>query len=245
MKEWLPPQKPADLAESRLIDAILQDRFPIASNLPPERELARMLGVTRPTLREALQRLARDGWIEIHQGRSTRVRNYWEEGNLGVLSAIARHTDLLPPDFVPNLLSVRQQIAPAYTRLAVDRKPISVIRMLSESPGPDDNPDTYAAFDWQFHYQLTILSCNPIYTLILNGFSDLYPPMACMYFQMLPARQHSYAFYQAIRQAAQDHDSNLAAQITLQVMADSHSFWQNAVQMEAKSINETLERLGG
>ena len=57
-----------------------------------ERELAGQLGVTRPTLREALQRMARDGWIKIQHGRSTRVRNFWREGNLGVLSGIARTT---------------------------------------------------------------------------------------------------------------------------------------------------------
>jgi len=79
---WYSPKKPAEIAESRLIQAILTDKFSINSNLPAERELAELLGVTRPTLREALQRLERDGWLEIHQGKPTRIRNYWEEGNL-------------------------------------------------------------------------------------------------------------------------------------------------------------------
>src|SRR5512135_3692860 len=103
--ELLP--RPAELVESRLINAILDGEFPIDSRLPAERELAARLGVTRPTLREALQRLARDGWVEIHHGRPTRVRDYWHEGSLGVLSTIARRPDHLPPDFVPNLLVVR------------------------------------------------------------------------------------------------------------------------------------------
>ncbi|NLC12537.1 MAG: GntR family transcriptional regulator, partial [Chloroflexi bacterium] len=53
------PQKPTDLAEKQLLAAILDGSFPIGSLLPPERELAQSLGITRPTLREALQRLAR------------------------------------------------------------------------------------------------------------------------------------------------------------------------------------------
>src|SRR5512143_391382 len=104
---WDNPTRPAELIEARLINAILDDQFPVNSNLPPERDLATQLGVTRPTLREGLQRLARDGWIEIRHGKPTRVRDYWREGNLAVLSAIARHTDHLPADFVPNLLHIR------------------------------------------------------------------------------------------------------------------------------------------
>ena len=102
--------KAAEAAESRLITAILDGHFPIGDKLPAERDLAAQLGVTRPTLREALQRMARDGWIDIHHGRSTRVRNFWLEGNLGVLGAIARHPHHAPADFVPNLLMVRQLI---------------------------------------------------------------------------------------------------------------------------------------
>ena len=86
MPEWSAPQKAAEITERRLLDAVLDGTFPVGSKLPPERELAEMLGVTRPTLREALQRLSREGWIEIHHGRSTRVRNYWQEGNLLILN---------------------------------------------------------------------------------------------------------------------------------------------------------------
>ncbi len=93
MATWEIPPKPAELAENRLVEAILDGTFPINSNLPPERELSESLGVTRPTLREALQRLSRDGWIEIHHGRATRVKDYWREGNLLILTAIAQHQD--------------------------------------------------------------------------------------------------------------------------------------------------------
>ncbi|HNT54628.1 MAG TPA: GntR family transcriptional regulator, partial [Anaerolineaceae bacterium] len=112
---WEPQLPPAELAESRLITAILDGTYPVNSNLPAERELAGLLGVTRPTLREVLQRLACDGWVAIQHGRSTRVRDYCCEGNIAVLGAMARHQAQMPPDFVPNLLQVRTLLAPAYT----------------------------------------------------------------------------------------------------------------------------------
>ncbi len=67
--EWTVPSKPAELTYNRLVDAILEGAFPPNSTLPGERQLAEMLGVTRSTLREALQRLAANGWLEIQQGR--------------------------------------------------------------------------------------------------------------------------------------------------------------------------------
>ncbi len=124
---WSVPEKPAELTENRLVAAFLDGTFPVESSLPAERELALQLGVTRPTLREALQRLARDGWIEIRQGKPTRVRNYWQEGNLAVLAAIARRRQNLPANFVPDLLSVRILLAPAYARLAIERAPRCIV----------------------------------------------------------------------------------------------------------------------
>ncbi|MEN4099414.1 MAG: GntR family transcriptional regulator, partial [Anaerolineaceae bacterium] len=94
---WKPPEKPGELTESRLISAILANHFPPGSNLPGERELAVQFGVTRPTLREVLQRLERDGWVEIRQGKPTRVLNYWQEGNLAVLVAVALYQGEPPP----------------------------------------------------------------------------------------------------------------------------------------------------
>src|SRR5512147_1233797 len=153
---WELPPRPAELAESRLINAIIDSQFPINSTLPPERELAQRLGVTRPTLREALQRLARDGWIEIHHGKSTRVRDYWHEGNLAVLGTMARHQDHLPADFVPHLLQVRAVLAPAYARLAVKRAAKNLVKFLESYQDLLDTPDIFARADWELHQRLTI-----------------------------------------------------------------------------------------
>lgn len=223
---WKTPRKPAEITENRLIDAILAGHFPIGSNLPAERDLATQLGVTRPTLREALQRLARDGWLEIHHGRPTRVRDYWHEGNLGVLSAIARRPSHLPPDFVPNLLNVRLLMAPIYARLAVERSPKQVLDSLSGHQDLPEDAEAFASFDWDLHHQLSIASGNPIFTLILNGFSDLYHPMACLYFESTNSRSSSRSFYRDLQDAALNHDPMAAERIARRVMSESLELWQ-------------------
>jgi GntR family negative regulator for fad regulon and positive regulator of fabA len=223
-----PLLRPAEYAENALIDAILSGEYPIASALPAERELAARLGVTRPTLREALQRLARDGWLEIHQGKSTRVRNYWQEGSLGVLGALARRANALPKDFVPNLLAVRLALAPAYTRQAVERNAPGVAAVLENYADLPDAPQAFAAFDWHLHHQLTLFSENPIFTLILNGFAELYPRMAERYFQSDMARASSRGFYAGLLAAATTGDPGTAEAITRRVMAASLAIWENS-----------------
>jgi GntR family negative regulator for fad regulon and positive regulator of fabA len=224
---WSTPEKPAELTESRLVAAFLDGTFPVDSTLPAERELALQLGVTRPTLREALQRLARDGWLQIRQGKPTRVRNYWQEGNLAVLAAIARRRQDLPANFVPDLLSVRVLLAPAYARLAVERAPRCIISLLEESPGSTGTPEVFSSFDWQVHHQLTICSGNPVFTLILNGFQDLYTEMGKLYFSVPETRASSLAFYAGLLEFARAGDADGASRLTEKVMSESLAFWNH------------------
>lgn len=225
---WETLPKPADLAESRLIVAILDGHFPIGDTLPAERELATQLGVTRPTLREVLQRMARDGWIEIRHGRPTRVRNYWQEGKLGVLSAIAQYPEHAPTDFVHNLLVIRHLMAPEYTRQAVARSPGEVANILRDMTALDENPAAFALADWNLQYQLTVLSGNPIFTLILNGFEELYQKMAIVYFGSQASRDHSRAFYGDLLEVAQNEDHGETEGLTRNTMAESMDLWRRA-----------------
>jgi len=226
MSTWSPPQRPAAYAEQTLVSAILDGTYPPGSTLPAERALANRLGVTRPTLREALQRLGRDGWITIHQGKPTLVNDFWRKGGLNVLNALVHYDEKLPPDFIPNLLRVRLDMAPSYTRLAVRQAAGAVVSVLSQHAALEDTPKAFAAFDWQLHYTLTVASGNPVYTLILNGFAGFYEEMARLYFTLPEARAASRAFYAVLLEAARTHDAARAGQITEAVMRESIAFWK-------------------
>jgi len=222
---WQKVKKPAEVTETRLIEAILEGFFPVNSYLPGERELADALGVTRPTLRETLQRMERDGWIEINHGKPTRVRDYWKEGSLGVLNALACHPNFLPDNFIPNLLTVRLAMAPTYTAMAVEKAPEEIIHLLERRHHLPDDPQSFAQFDWQVHHVLTRLSENPVFVMILNGFQDLYLHLAPFYFAIPAARQHSINYYQDLSHAAFQRDQNQAKKLTEKVMRESMSFW--------------------
>lgn len=231
MNNWSAPQRPAAYAEQALVTAILDGSYPPGSTLPGERDLAAQLGVTRPTLRETLQRLACDGWLTIQQGKPTQVRDYWREGGLGVLEALVRYGQQLPPDFIPNLLQVRLAMAPAYTRAAVALDAGTVAGCLADQANLDDAPQAFAAFDWKLHHTLTVASGNPVYTLILNGFAGFYQEMACLYFAQPQARASSRAFYADLLDAARRADADTAELITRSVMEESIRLW-NQTEVE-------------
>ena len=227
MNDWSPPQRPAAYAEQALVTAILNGEYPPRSILPAERELAAQLGVTRPTLRETLQRLERDGWLTIQQGKSTRVNDYWLDGGLNVLNALVRYAEKLSPDFIPNLLEVRLAMAPSYTHQAVERSPEKVSECLAGVKVLKDTPEEYAAFDWRLHYTLTVASENPIFTLILNGFAGFYEQMARIYFENPLARKASLAYYRSLDDATLRKDALEAEKITHIMMKESIDLWKS------------------
>lgn len=221
------PIKPAMHAEQALITAILEGTYPAGSSLPGERELAQQLGVTRSTLREALQRLERDGWVTIRHGKSTQVNNIWRQGGLNALSALVRYSERLPSDFVVNLLELRKVLAPAYIRAAVTNAPDTVADLLAHAGELEESATAFASFDWRLHWALTVASGNPIFTMVLNGFSGFYEELARRYFASPAARQVSRDFYIALADAASRRDPDGAERVARQVMERSIELWQS------------------
>ena len=236
---WSAPDRPAELTTSRLIDAILDGTFPANSTLPAERQLADMLGVTRSTLREALQRLAADGWIDIQHGKRTRVRDIWTEGNLNILSTLVEHQTVMPRAFIPQLLEVRCALAPIYTAAAVQHNAGEVARLTARLiDGLADTPDAFASADWTLHHRLTVLSTNPMYTLMLNGFAGLYEEMARLYFTLQASREQSLIFYADLGRVAASGDTVRARELTEEVMQHSIELWNRVTDARGRSLGE-------
>ena len=235
------PERPAAYAERRLVTGILRGRYRVGGNLPAERELAEELGVTRPTLREVLKRLDRDGWITVRHGRPTRVNDALREGGLNVLSALVRHGNPLPEAFVAQLLEVRCALAPAYTRAAVARDGAAVARFLAAGEELPEEAGAFARFDWEMHRLLGAASGNPVYTLILNGFAGFYEEMAALYFAREEARASSRAFYRSLAGAARDGDAERAFALAADVMGKSLALWR---RLESRDRRRAARKAG-
>lgn len=68
------PQKLSDVIMQRLESMILEGELLAGQKLPPERELAEKFAVSRPSLREAIQKLETKGLIYRKQGGGTFVQ---------------------------------------------------------------------------------------------------------------------------------------------------------------------------
>ena len=223
---WQPILKAGQLAESRLVKALLDGTFPINSNLPAERELATLLGVTRPTLREALQRLERDGFIEIRHGKPTRVRDFWIEGNLGVTIALAQYQNPLPKDFIADLLAVRILLAPTYTSTAVSQAPQPLASFLDSGQSLTEDAESYAVYDWELHWQLTIYAENTFFIHFMNSVRGLYQCVGTSYFNHAQTRKQSKDFYRQLQACASEGDAASARALATRVMQESASLWE-------------------
>jgi len=224
-ENWQPPLKPGEITESRLIHAILDGTFPINTSLPGERELAAQLGVTRPTLREVMQRLERDGWLDIQHGKPTRVRDFWKEGGLGVSIALAQYQSPLPQDFVANLLEVRVLLAPTYTEQAVRRAPGEMAAYLEDAQALPETAALFSAYDWQLHWLLTVHSGNTFFTHFMNSVQRLYALMGEQYFALPHNRQHSRGFYAELAACVRAGDAPGAGRQAERVMTESRDQW--------------------
>lgn len=69
------PKRLYQSVAAQIVALIRQGEFAIGERLPPERELALTLGVSRPSLREALIALEIGGQIEIRMGSGVYVRD--------------------------------------------------------------------------------------------------------------------------------------------------------------------------
>jgi GntR family transcriptional repressor for pyruvate dehydrogenase complex len=84
-----PKKVSAQIAE-QIRSSILAGEFAPGDKLPPERELAEMFGVSRPSVREALNVLASSGLVMSYQGGGTVVKSLVETSSTNPLSELIR-----------------------------------------------------------------------------------------------------------------------------------------------------------
>ncbi|ATC93563.1 pyruvate dehydrogenase complex transcriptional repressor PdhR [Pseudoalteromonas tunicata] len=86
--------KLSDVILEQLENMILEGSLAAGQKLPPERELAKQFEVSRPSLREAIQKLEAKGLVTRRQGGGTYVKNQLEGGMTDPLfELISKHPE--------------------------------------------------------------------------------------------------------------------------------------------------------
>ncbi|AFT98080.1 GntR family transcriptional regulator [Nocardia brasiliensis ATCC 700358] len=111
-----------DVFEQIVADVLSGELAPGAT-LPSERQLAEALGVSRPAVREALQRLAAAGLVSVRQGDATTVLDYRRGAGLEVLPRLLVQAGELDPAVARSILEARLHNGPKVAELAAARSP--------------------------------------------------------------------------------------------------------------------------
>ncbi|HBZ9867428.1 TPA: FadR family transcriptional regulator [Salmonella enterica subsp. houtenae] len=139
---------------SNLIIKLINDNtFPPGSFLPPERELAKQLAVSRASLREALIVLEISGWITIQSGN-------------GVIVSDKKHTS--NNYTIEEILYTRELVDSHCAKLAAEAGEDNLIQQIEtlyssmEKAIQDNNVHGFYSLDKQFHLAVSIASQNRV-----------------------------------------------------------------------------------
>jgi GntR family negative regulator for fad regulon and positive regulator of fabA len=223
----LKEERATDRAERHLIESIVSGIYPPNSDLPGERTISKEIDIARPALREAMQRLSRDGWLDIQQGKPTRVRDYLKDGNLNILAGLLKADPDLVPNLVPDLLEMWQLLAPQYTASSVRRAPGLILDLLESLDKTPDQAEAYAISMWRLHHMLIAYCDNLVYGLIFNTFRDFYNQLAIYYYNTPEHRGLARDLWSALTPAVESLDTETAAQLVFGFVASTADFWKN------------------
>lgn len=138
---------------------IMEGEYPIGSLIPTEPELEKRFGVSRTTVRRAMELLARDGFVRAQQGYGTKVLDYKSKQNLNLITSVSETLrraghDVSSPSMYIDVLEPSPRIAESLNLephalvarvqriLVVDGHPLAIMRNYIPAklvPGIEDN----------------------------------------------------------------------------------------------------------
>lgn len=222
------PQSPADLSAQiakAIRDAIICGDLPVDERLPSEAELADQFDVSRPTVREALKRLAAQSLIRTQRGATggAFVNRLKFEDAYG--QQITTSTLLLSMNDIgfATACEARYALERACAPLSAQRRTADhLATMRAEAhrqaqPGLTD--EAFCASDVAFHRALVDAAGNPVLSYQLAGAVEAMQPLMNMITFSARSREKIIGFHSNIADAIEAQDGP-AADAHLSALAD-------------------------
>jgi GntR family transcriptional repressor for pyruvate dehydrogenase complex len=185
----LHPIQPKSIAEQvfeQLRDLIFRGYFKPGEKLPPERELAASLSVSRPTIKTAITKLVNKGLVEQRQGQGSFVRSQRSQYMDNPLREVMDSEEVDLDD----LLEVRSGLEVNAVRLAAERatpEDISILdSCLQDMLSKVDQGQVGADEDVAFHMAIAYATKNPAQVFLMKHFYDL------LFYGIKESRFHLY-----------------------------------------------------
>lgn len=154
-------------------DQLLSGRLKTGDRLLSERDLAQVLGVSRPVIREALRALAALGAIEIQRGHGTVVR----KPDFTALADFFSFVLAQQADVVDDVVQARIAIERQAVRLACKRAHASDIDKVAQAfqriVETMDDPVSGGAADFHFHTMIVEAAHSPTLSSVYAAIANL------------------------------------------------------------------------
>lgn len=160
-----------DEAIIKIRDLITSGRINPGDRLPPEQELATLLGISRSSLREAVKALSQARVLDVRRGDGTYVTSL--EPDL-LLSGLSFVIDLMQDQTLVEIFEVRKLLEPAATALAAQRitdEQIAELRDSLTSMREAHDPEELVVRDIEFHARITAATGNASLCSVLDAIS--------------------------------------------------------------------------
>ncbi len=195
---------------------IMADEWSAGDRLPPERELAESLGVSRPTLREALRKLEQMGLVTSRQGSGTTIQDWRTHATIELLPIYIREgkagDNLLPLLF--SALHIRKvPVVEAIRWLAMARERVDFDRLRAELMAVWQVRNDPARFiERDFAWIQLLMTESGFYPAlwILNVFYGLYSGLVHDMGMELPPGDEYYGIWNGILEHCRAGDVDLA-----------------------------------
>ena len=153
---------------AQLSALIASGEFAVGQRLPSERELAAQLGVSRPSLREALIALELEGLVEVRVGAGI-----WVTAASARAPAIpAQQEGEGPFELLRARWLVEGEIAAAAAREATASDLASIRASLAEMERLEKRREDFSAFDREFHLRVAASTHNGVLQTVVEDLWD-------------------------------------------------------------------------
>lgn len=169
--------------KSRLVDRVVDEiegmiisgQLTPGDKLPPERELAEQLGVSRTVVRGAIHILFAKGMLDSKPGRGTIVKTITREPVIESLNLLLQtSTDGITFQHVYQIRSILEvEIAGMAAQEATPEEIESLKRTMQEMESAQSDPKALAARDIDFHRALAEITRNPLLVVFVDLIRDM------------------------------------------------------------------------
>lgn len=222
----------------QLSDLIMRGSYHQGDQLPPERQMAEELGVSRNTLREALKALGLMGVLEVKHGGGYFVS---DDLNASIIESSLRFMSTEKVEDIRDLFTTRRIIEVENAALAaMNATPELIATLGHDTDGMQaniDDTEVASSHDTDYHYRIAKASGN---RMLLAISKTLRFPLFKM---MLKATyigdliQHSVQHHREITKAIADKNPDLARSLMNEhILTVEHAMLEEALEAQKKHV---------